>query len=328
MSDMSDRFDDLLSGAVDTATRAASAPGAETARRRGSARRTRRRLAASAMSLVLLGAVGGMAAVTLGGTSQHTPAGSPTPGASQSWTVISSPNPHPGTSQGSTAAVPNPDTVVLSAWLTAAQLPLGAGYSGTWVIQPTEGTVGALLSDSVYKVQPAAEFCSELITGSALSTVGTGAEGQQYRSFDASQSFTVTGQAQAGYADQQILFFPTAAAAKSAWNTLPTDFAGCKQQLTIASSTNGGQSTGWVQQTVNQSDAECWSTLATGTSTQSTADGILVHFCFVRAGKLITAVNVSVHQDGSFSVVDFGSTDPTTVSDLRQALNTAYGAAY
>jgi hypothetical protein len=322
MSDLPDRFDELLSGAVDTATRAASPRGAETARRRGGTRRARRRLVASAMSLVLLGAVGGVAAATFGGSAKHTPAGSPTPGASQTWSVVASPNPN--TSQNSTVTAPNPDTVAPSAWLSGTQLPFGTGYSDTWAIESPAGPENTLLTDSVYKQHPGIVFCGALISG-AVNPIPAGAVVQQYRAFDGSQKFTVRGQAFAELADQQILFFSTAAAAQSAWNTVPSDFEFCKQQLTN-NTTN--DAIGSVEQTVNQSDAECWSTLVTGTGTPSAASGDLMHFCFVRAGKLITVVSVYVNDVRSFSVVDFGSTDPTTVSDLRQALSAAYGAAY
>lgn len=52
----------------------------------------------------------------------------------------------------------------------------------------------------------------------------------------------------------------------------------------------------------------------------------LTHYCFVRSGSLIAAVDVDVHGDGSFSLVDFGPTDASTVSALRQALAAGYSS--
>lgn len=168
----------------------------------------------------------------------------------------------------STSTAPNPDVVVPAAWLSASQLPFAA--DGDY--QPTEAT-GSQLGDSVALDRPPIEFCDEDITGTALSALGDGAAGQQLREFFSQGNVLHVGQAIAGYPAQQLLFYPDAAAAQSAWEALPADFASCKQQMTAVDPTSGTSLTGWVQQTVAESDAACWSTLTTGTDQQSTSNG-------------------------------------------------------
>lgn len=350
---MSEHFDEMLDGLVETAARSASPPGAEAARRRGRQRRNRQRLAASALSLALMGGAGGIAAVSLGGGPQHAPtaaytatpsasarvpivtssAPSPTgsaspsgsathtaPPASTATTGAPSSNSAPAGGSQNTPAGTNPDVLVPAAWLSAAQMPFGSGAGGSWQAQ-NETPVGdsTALGDSVYETGSPVEFCTELTGGTGLTPLGDGAS-EQVRQFDGEGSFSVGGQAIPAYATQQILFYRNSSAAQSAWDSLSSDFNACAQQMTATSPTTGTSQYGPVQQTLDQGDAQCWSTLSTGTSTPSSTDGILLHWCFVRSGNLITAADVDVHQDGSFSVVGFGSVDPGLVSALGQAL--------
>ena len=356
---MPENFGEQLSGLVDAAASATGAPGAEAARRRGRQRRNRRRAAASTLALALICGAGSAAALTLGNGPQHTPAADPSavPSASPASTpstpstpsirivqtqvpsasvvtgqdlgtpsdVSPSINPDPAPSgpvgYRTTTTSLDPQVVVPAAWLSAGQMPFAAdgGY------QLTRAT-GSQLGDSVAFDDPPLEFCDEDISGTALSALGDGASGQQLREFFSQGSVLHVGQAIAAYPAQQLLFYPDAATAQSAWDRLPADFASCKQQMTAVDPTSGTSLTGWVQQTVNEPDAECWSTLTTGTDQQSSSNGGLTHYCFVRSGSLIAAVLVDVHEDGSFSLVDFGPTDTSTISALRHALTAGYGS--
>lgn len=347
---MPENFGDQLGGLVDAAASATGAPGAEAARKRGRRRRNRKRAAASALALALICGAGGAAALTLGNGPQQTPAVGPSAVPSASTVTGSAtvptmlpsaattmaqalgtpsdvspsidPDPAASGSVGdqTTTTPPNPQVVVPAAWIGAKDLPFAE--DGTW--QPATAT-GAPLGDSVYSPHPPIEPCNEDIAGTALSAVAGGASAQQYRAFSSQGIDLHAGQAIAAYTAQQLLFYPDAAAAQAAWNTLPADFAACKQQITGTDPTTGTDLTGWVQQTLSFSNTRCWSTLATRTDQQSTSNGELTHYCFGRSGSLIAAFEVRIHQDGSFSVVDFSTADATTTLLLQATLDAELG---
>jgi hypothetical protein len=346
---MPENFGDQLAGYVDAASGATGAPpGAEAARKRGRQRRTRRRAAASALALALICGAGSAAALTLGNGPGHMPATGPSavPSASvpavpsvppaAATTVaptLSTPShlspsvdPDPATSgpvgEQTATTAPSPEVLVPVAWLGASQMP----FADDGDYQLTEAT-GSQLGDSVALDRPPIEMCDEDINGTALSALGDGTSGQQLREFFSQGNVLPEGQAIAAYPAQQLLFYPNAATARSAWDALPADFASCKQQMTGVDPSSGISLIGSVQQTVAEPDAECWSTLTTGTGGSSTSNGDLTHSCFVRSGSLIAAVDVDVHDDGSFSLVDFGPTDASTISALRQALTAGYGSS-
>jgi hypothetical protein len=174
---MSEDFDDLLSGAVDSAANAARKPGAAVARKRGGQRRARQRLAALTVAVVLLGGVGSAAAVSLGHTARTpivsatgtasaspSPAGSvsispsagsnPTATPSQSLSQSSSPTGSPGTSTSpGTTGSPN-SAVAVETWLTASQLPFDSAMN--WIAGSPNSCAGSLVFESIY-----AGGCSE-----------------------------------------------------------------------------------------------------------------------------------------------------------------------
>lgn len=146
---MSEDFDELLSGAVDSAANAAHKPGAAMARKRGGQRRTRQRLAASTLAIALLGGVGSVAAVSLGHTARTpvvsatgtasvppSPTGSastsPSPSLSSTPTTSSSPTGSPsGTSTNSGTTGPTGSTSATETWLTASQVPFDSAMN--WI---------------------------------------------------------------------------------------------------------------------------------------------------------------------------------------------------
>jgi hypothetical protein len=154
---MSEDFDDLLSGAVESAAGAARKPGAAVARKRGGQRRTRQRLAASTLAVALLGGVGSVAAVSLGHSGRTptvTVTGTPSPSPSPTGSASTSPSPSlspspsmsptrtqtqsstPAWSQGTdtntwpgTASSTGSVTSASENWLTASQLPFGSAMN-------------------------------------------------------------------------------------------------------------------------------------------------------------------------------------------------------
>ena len=343
-----DRFDGLLTGAVDTASRAARPPGAAAARTRGRQRRSRRRITAAALAVVLLSGAGAAAAASVSGghrnvpiaittrsgvtsagpttspsltPTQRTSASAATGETSASPSTPSSAATTPSESQSSIVAVPDPGSVVAGGWLSASRLPFGTGYQGSWQVLHDVG--GTLLGDSVYQQSSPLLFCGEDMTGSALSVLRNGLSGDQFKDF-VGQNVLLTSQVIGAYADQETLFYPSSVAAQSAWDTLDSDYAACAQQMTGTDPTTDQQLTGSVRQTVGESDAQCWSTLDLGSNEVKNPVGDLMHVCLVRSGSLISAAVVYAHGAGSLSPVDFGPIDASTIAALRQALG-AYG---
>jgi len=143
---MSEDFDDLLSGVVDSAAGAAQKPGAAVARKRGRQRRTRQRLAASTLTIALLGGAGSIAAVSLGHTAQTptvsatgtasgspSPAGSastsPSPSQSSTPSQSVSPTGSPGTSTNSGTTASTGPASATETWLTASQVPFDSAMN-------------------------------------------------------------------------------------------------------------------------------------------------------------------------------------------------------
>ena len=158
---MSEDFDELLSGAVDSAANAARKPGAAVARKRGGQRRTRQRLAASTLAIALLGGVGSVAAVSLGHTARTpvvsatgtasvppSPTGSastgPSPSLSSTPSTSSSPTGSPNsTSTSSGTTGPTGSTSATETWLTASQVPFDSAMN--WIAGSPSSCAGTEL---------------------------------------------------------------------------------------------------------------------------------------------------------------------------------------
>jgi hypothetical protein len=237
---MPERFDELLSGAADSASSAAREPGAAAARQRGGRRRTRRRVAACALSLAVLGLLGGVAAAGAHGSNRlptaH-PAGTPSLGRSAS--VAASPpasaSPSP-TSPASTTVTPSsttPSSTALGStpptsvspgstppgsapvtenWLTAAQIPFVSTMH--WSAAAPEHCTGQLEFNSVYAggcVEHAA--FQDSIPATAMDTVV----------YTATDAPTEAGAWATPLASQAFYTYPSAADAGQAFNTITQD---------------------------------------------------------------------------------------------------------
>jgi hypothetical protein len=330
---MSDRFDDLLFGAVDSAAQAAHAPGAAAARKRGKRRRNHQRLAASALSLALLGGVSGIASASLDGSNRVPTANataaapisstaSPSTGASLSPAGTSSSGTIPAsTPPSSQASVPSPAKYVPGAWISSAQMPFArTGYT-TWVWQQA---VGTSLGNDVYELTVAqykqVAVCNSSRGGSALGDgLATGLAGAQFRTYSASDSGKIWPDGTIpAYASQFALFYLDAAAASAAMNALSADFTACAAEASGANPATGTTIVGSDGRTLQGDAAQCWSMLAVqpGSSTNGTID----HTCFVRSGSMIATATVSINQVGTINSVAFGSSDNTMVPELQQDL--------
>ena len=335
---MSERFDDLLAGAVDSAAGAATKPGAEAARKRGRQRRNRQRLAASTLAVALLGGAGSIAAVSLGKTS-----GTPVANATSTATATSSPSviaspsatasvsPSQSSASASTGAttptassnssqaqvsVPAAGTYVAGGWLTLDQFPYATGYSGTYTFTQVQGTK---LAGNVYRGSGPLAYCG--VDGySSQANLNTGATGTQLDGLF-TQGVTL-GSANtspiASSAFQETLFYADAQHAQTALSTLPSDFQYCAQHSSGVNATTGLTQTVAVHQTLSQIDAQCWSALTTSGSA-----GTIDHYCFVRSGSVVTFEITLINQTTSMSELDFSTVDSNLVNNLTQAL-TAY----
>lgn len=339
---MPEPFEHLLSGAVEDASRAAGTPGAAAARARGRRLRNRRRATAAALSLTMLVGAGSAAAITLGRgnggvpstvstttvttsgpTAMSSPSTTPSATSSTSPSQPSSTDTRPSGSQ-STAKVPAPGTVVGAAWLSPSQMPFGTGYQSSW--QVSTGTVGTLLGDSVYRENTVMANCSEEMPGEAVGVaLSKGLAGDQFKLFT-NQGIQVTSQDITGYTSQETLFYSSVDGAQTAWQKLPSALRNsCPPEMTGTVAATGTSLVGSVQQTLNEPEATCWSTVDTPTGSAQNATTDVMHVCFVRSGPLISLVTVLMHDSGS-PAVSFDSIDPATVSALRQAL-AAYESA-
>jgi hypothetical protein len=250
---MSERFDDLLSGVVDSAGRAAREPGADAARKRGRQRRNRQRVAASTLSVALLGVAGGVAAVNVHGsngvptapvTGTHSvvPVTSGPYSASPSATSSSAPTSTPTATTGSgsstaTARVSSsaashasssvsvdPDQYVAGAWLSAGQMPLYAANVTMWQSTTAAGTRvgGEVYADPA---KQASTWCTDFGRG-GLASLQPGLLGGQIEMFDASNSDQILANGVIPATTfQSALFYPNAADAVAAMDGLASSFA-------------------------------------------------------------------------------------------------------
>ncbi len=353
---MSDRFEDLLSAVSDSAAGAAREPGAAAARKRGHERRNRRRLAASTLSLALLGGIGVAAATTVHGSpkvptasststatpslpASPSPAGSPSASPSQSPTATntgtptaststspSAPPSTPASSMSSSAAsgvvvVASPGAYVAGAWLSVEQLPLYEAGVTDWV---DDGyNEGSHLGGYVYLAPSGSprNWCDDVMSYSGnLTSLESGLTGTQYQGFTGPNGDKILANGTIPYlAAQDAYFYGDAAEARSAMEGLAGDFASCAAKLTGTDPTTDGYIVGSTEQTLAQSGAQCWSLLGTG-KTPTANGGSVDHDCFVQSGNVIEEVHLLINQDGSFATQSFTAIDSTLVPELQHDL--------
>jgi hypothetical protein len=279
---MSEDFDELLSGAVDSAANAAHKPGASVARERGRQRRTRRRLAASTLAIVLLGGAGSVAAVSLGHNSRTptvsvtgtpTPSPSPTGSASTSPSPSLSPSPSgspsltqssnlggsastgTSTSSGTTASTSPPPAT--ETWLSPSQVPLDSAMN--WTTGTTVDCTGSLVFEAFYpggcsehttdpgSPHPATEMDTRFFSSSGVPTTVATAGGEWIPS--------------AAGAVQTFYTYPNAADAQSAYQYFTQQIRGEDSQV------GGNANTGFPL-------------VSTTTVTAQTDDGLAIDHTF------------------------------------------------
>jgi hypothetical protein len=333
---MPENFEEQLEQAAGLATTRARLGSVDAVRARGDQRRRRRLTADAALGVAAVAVAVVLGTMLTGGSSNsHLPVtGSPSasvssPAASPSTGATSTPSPSqssapttgagsPATSQG-TGAAPDPGKYVAGAWLTAHQEPFGAQI--TW--QPATNPVGSHIGSAVFKVADTNTATGLAAgTGCALTAFGTSLAGAQYQMFNGpNNGANLSSTAIAASAAQGIYFYPNSATATAAWNSLSVDYGYCAQTETGTNAATGVQQFGYVEQVIDQADAQCWSNLQTQTAS-ATSSGTVVNGCYVLHGDLIEWVNVRVN-NSTLSGVDFSSADHTTLTTMRQSL-TAY----
>lgn len=329
---MSDRFEDFVSGLAQTAA-ATAAPGADAARKRAKQRRTRQRLTASALSLVLLGGVGGIAAANLnhtGGSVAPAHSGAPIPAVTVSGSPspsTSSPAPTTSTSASAPAesgSAPAPGTYHSGDWYDVTDVPLTSSKIA-WV--PLSNLMGTRIGGDVFEVESSDSGVTNLShfgDGCSVGSLTNGASATQYEyytGYDDNGYLNNTDVAIAAGVTHLVYFYPDSASAAAAWNGIGSGFAACAKAETGTNPTTGSQVTGHTTSTTSANDAQCWSNVVTGTS-KPTGAGTSDHVCFVRQGDQIAAVDVEVNFSKSayLSTVDYGTFDTTLRQDLVAGL--------
>lgn len=235
---MPESFDTLLSEIAETAGSAVHPTGSVAARRRGHQRAVRRRVAASVLSVVLLGGAGGLS-FALATHNSATPApithsNTPTPTAPTPSTTASpsasagSSSPSPSASASSTPPSVTGDlhTIVPGAWTPASEFPFSLDLKAN-MNQPSINTADRQWFYTCY--------------GSGTTLEHLGASGYQEMTYKATapQRFFNT-------ADQVMFFFPSTSAAEQALATIHNDYLHCPEQST---DTNGVPITGTMRLT-------------------------------------------------------------------------------
>jgi hypothetical protein len=335
---MSERFDDLLSEVVDSAASTARKPGAAAARKRGRQRLNRQRLAASALSLALLGGAGSIAAVSLNhgagvpstngiGSASPTGSGSPSAATSPTATPSASSSPSSGssatgtttdTTQGSStntnsAPNPNPHTYVTGAWLAAGQLPFG----GQLAWQASVPTVDKLSGNVAEATTPSGPNVLDY-SGDVCGVPGlqTGVTGFQYDLYYApSGGNKVDGALTASNTDQKIFFYPGSVTATTAWSSISSGLAACA--TSESGTVTGVTEVGTVREVSSSADSQCWSNFTSSTPGQYQN---VTNICFVRDGDLIEAASVRLAATGASPIAyDFTQIDTHLVQELTDS---------
>ncbi|WP_034268569.1 DUF4232 domain-containing protein [Actinospica robiniae] len=337
---MSERFDDFVDGLVERAS-ASSAPGPDLARKRAKQRRNRQRLAASTLSLALLGGAGGIAAANLGSVS-----GNPAPTAHNgtSITPVTSAPASPRPSATATTATPTagPSTGSSSATSSnsVSSLTPGVYEAGNW-FDPSD----APWASSSIRWEPVTELNGPWIGGyvaevkssdagsdnenffgdgcevRSLSSGLTATEYEYYTGYDNNAFLNDADTAIAAGMTHLVYFYPDATSADSAWNEIQAQFSACATAETKVNPTTGGDQTGATTQTTHANADQCWSNVVTPANNPK-GGGSLDHVCFVRQGNVIAAVDLAVNFSKSayVSTVAFGSLDTTLLQDIDAGL--------
>jgi hypothetical protein len=340
---VSDRFDDFVSGLVETAAASTAAPGPEAARKRAKQRRTRQRLSVSALSLALLCGAGGVAAAGLGhGTGTGTPvsvtgssapatpaSSSPSSTAHSIGTGAPSDSALPSTSSGadwSTAPAPTPGSFDQANWLDALRAPL-ASSTISWL--PIDNLYGKRIGGDVFEVTGADPSGSDGLSyfgkGCKLSTLSSTTSAQEdevFNGYNDNAFLNNADQAIAASVSQLYFFYPDSSTAATAWNGIGSGFTACAGAETGVDPSTGTHITGTTSQTTSTADSQCWSNVTTGTSTPS-GEGTSNHVCLVRHGDAIAALYVQVNFSKSayLSTADYAAFDITLRQDLTNGLD-------
>jgi hypothetical protein len=325
---MSDRFDDLLSAVADSAGSAANKPGATAARKRGGQRRTRQRMAGSALAVILLGGVGSIAAVSL----NH---GGQTPASGATGTATSSPSAIPTTSTpmsppqstpvppltpppppNSTTGAPNssntgPWAALPHGWLPPAQVPLDNTLRWTGGSAATAQSGTSLLTELPF-LYPCENNGYNSIPGAA--------HGFAMNSFSATAD-TSAGPFDGGpTADQSYVLFASASAAQYAYQTIRLDVGLCtgsgaitsantNRPMTSVATTTATTATGFAYTFILRDDQ---GTPAQENGNYGASD---YHTYVIRSGNLLEIVSLS-----GGPAVDNASADSSALSHLAADL--------
>lgn len=333
---MSERFEDFVSGLAQAAAGSA-APGADAARRRARQRRARQRLTASALSLVVLGGAGGIAAANLNHTGGSVPTAHSSASAS-SGPASASPTPSDSTSasaspsaSASTSMASNPDlspalgTYHPGNWYDATDVPL-ASSTIAWV--PFSSLNGSRIGGDVFQeagsdsgASGQSSFGDQCGVGSLTSGMSA-VQFEYYTGYNDNGTLNAADTAIAASVTHLVYFYPDSGAAAAAWNGIGSGFTACAKAETGMNPTTGSLLTGQTTRTASAADAQCWSNVTTQTS-KPAGGGTSDHVCLVRQGDLIAAVDVQVTFEKSayLSTVDYGTFDTVLRHDLEAGLS-------
>ena len=241
---MPESFDTLLSEIAETAGSAVHPTGSVAARRRGHQRAVRRRVAASVLSVALLGGAGGLsfalathnsatpAPITHSNTPTPTPSTPASPSASAS---SSSPSPSASASSTTPSVTGDLHTVVPAAWTPVNQFPFS---SLNWKANMSQASIETGERQWFYTCW------------GATTLAHLGASGYQHITYNATRPGGTS-----DAAEQVMFFFPSTSAAEQALATIQNDYAHCPEQTT---GLNGVAMIPTLQQTEQLDGSYAW----------------------------------------------------------------------
>ncbi|WP_034268212.1 hypothetical protein [Actinospica robiniae] len=243
---MSEHFDELLSGVVESASSAAREPGAAAARKRGRQRRTRQRLASSALTVAVLGGAGGVAAVSLNHSGPgKVPVANSSVSASAS-VITASPSPSQSASESASPTAPtqNPTTTTPSdtnsgtptSSIPSAVKTFWSAVPAGWLspsLVPLDGTLHwagggvstALSGVALMGQTPILYPCADAANGYPIFSKDVA--GFSMNSFTATADVTGAGFDGTSGARQEYVRYSSVAAAQAAYAALVRDVGAC-----------------------------------------------------------------------------------------------------